>query len=514
MLEFWKQIRDHFLKLKKEQRLFLIAIFALITVTFSLLLAWSFKTEWTPLFDKLDAKSAGKVIAKLKELPSYRYKVDETTGMIYVPIKDKARIRIELANSNSLPEVSSGYKEIFQESGIWTETREKERLNFLRGLQGELERTISEIDIVDQVRVLIVVPEQRLFKEDQQQPTASVVLKFKPFTEDIKPDQVKGIQNLVAYAVEGLKPQNVKVIDMLGRIISDSVVYEETDEGRTTVAMKLQKQTEKELEAKAQSMLEQVLGPGKAVVRVVVELDFNKRETTSTELAPPIAGEDTGVKTSEETEKEQYKGSAVPGAPGIKGNPAVNKVVNGENLDYNRNRTVSNYDYNKTEKREVHAPGTIKHLSISVIADVSLDEKNLAALTNNVKNAVGFVENRDSIQFTQMTFSKELMNETFKNWESNQKKKLLITIEILVSVLLISVTIFLLLWLIRKRKEKEILSEADDDENIVIEDILEDTLSNEERTRKQTEEDIRERARKNPKDMANLLRLWIMEESQ
>jgi len=512
MNEFFLKLKERFNNLKKEQKIFIVLITVLVFIIFTSLIVWSSRTEWVPLFKGMDTKSAGKVLSKLKET-TYQYKIQDDGTTILVPLKDKSLITLELANSDSLPTSSEGFSDIFKESGMMGETRERERLNFIRGLQGELEKTISQINQIERVRVHIVIPQKRLFEEDQENPTSSVVLKLKPY-ESLKIDQIKGIQNLVAYSVEGLKPQNVKIIDIFGRTLSDKVMYEDSESGKTTIAMKLQKEYEKGLQKKVQSMLEKVLGPGKAVVRVVAELDFDKIETSSKKFSPPVPGEDGGIKRSEEIEKENYKGvGVVPGGvPGVDTNIPGYKGVNEENTEYNRNKNINNYELNTLEMKSKKAPGAIKRLSISVIVDGKLDDKEQKALAENVKNAIGFINGRDSIQFTQMKFSKELVDSALKEWEAAQRKKLIITISVLSGLLLFALFIFLIvLW--KKRKEERLLMEENEDEEIIeLDDDLGTTVTIEEQEKKKMEDKIKDMAKKNPAEMASVLKLWMMEE--
>ncbi|MDD5092494.1 MAG: flagellar basal-body MS-ring/collar protein FliF [Candidatus Wallbacteria bacterium] len=513
MRRFLEQLKEHFSKLKKEQKIFLVAIFSLIVTTALLMVLWSAKTEWVPLFRNMDPKSAGKVRAKLQEL-GLRFRLADEGGTILVPVREKDDVTLRLASEDALPDSAEGFKEIFSQTNIVGETRERERINYIRGMQGELERTIRHIDQVESVRVHLVLPTHRLFEDDQEIPTASVVLKLKPFTE-IKTDQVKGIQNLVAFSVEGLQPKNVKVIDMYGRIISDDVLYEDSEEGKTTVAMKLQREKEKELQNRAQTMLERVIGPGKAVVRIIAELDFDKNETMSREIAPPLEGEDTGLKRSEELEKEQYEGyGVVPGGvPGVDTNIPGYKGVNEEKTNYQRNRNINNYEFNSVETKQVRAPGGIRRLSVSVIVDAELDTALKDQLADNVKTSVGYVDGRDSFQFTLMSFSREETDDAFKAWESAQRRKLVITIAVLGGILTLAFMTFLYLWWKKKEDEKRMLAEAEEEEVIEIEDELGETLSIESQERKQMEERIKELARKNPQGVANLIRLWFVEES-
>ena len=141
------------------------------------------------------------------------------------------------------------------------ETETDEKVRYIAALQGELERTISKIDGVEDVRVHIVQPEPALFAQDQNEATASVLLKLAP-GYSLQDSQVLGITRLVSGGVEGLKPENVTVIDTSGNILSDN--SQDTSQGQlSTDQMKIKQDYENQLEDSIQSMLDTCCGAGK-----------------------------------------------------------------------------------------------------------------------------------------------------------------------------------------------------------------------------------------------------------
>ena len=109
----------------------------------------------------------------------------------------------------------------------------------------------------------IVRPEQSLFVEDKNEATSSVFLKLKPGYE-LQTAQVRGITRLVASGVEGLKPENVTVIDSKGNVLSDNIDEPDQANGKlTTNQMEFKLNYEKLLDQSIQVMLERVVGPGK-----------------------------------------------------------------------------------------------------------------------------------------------------------------------------------------------------------------------------------------------------------
>lgn len=98
-----------------------------------------------------------------------------------------------------------------------------QRTNYVRAaLQGELARTITQLDGVRAARVMIVQPENRLLLTDQGiKPTASVfvgVVKIQARFE-----AVNSIRHLVANAVQGLVVDQVAVVDHKGRVLSEEL---------------------------------------------------------------------------------------------------------------------------------------------------------------------------------------------------------------------------------------------------------------------------------------------------
>ena len=116
----------------------------------------------------------------------------------------------------------------------------------LRAIQGELSRTISSIDGITSTRVHIVVPKSSLFVTEKKEPTASIYLRTKRGFE-LDKKQIRGIQNLVSKAVEGLTTNNIAILSASGQLLteveSNNEVTQQTDE-----LLQFKKQIERSLE--------------------------------------------------------------------------------------------------------------------------------------------------------------------------------------------------------------------------------------------------------------------------
>ena len=262
----------------------------------------------------------------------------------------------------------------------------------------------------------VVIPEQRLFLEQQKPSTASVLLRLRPGAT-IGPTQVKSIIHLVAHSVDGLEPDAVTVVDTNGRIlsdmVSDSMIMYNPDgtNSVTSVQRELERQHERELENKVRIMLEQVYGPGTAVVRVRIDLDFDKRTNSYVEYSPnPETG--TGVPRSNERQEESYTGQGNP----VNGNPGTTTNIPGYAInssqvqsEYNRSNNTTNYEITTRKGDQVVTPGGVRRLSASVLIDDKyneITEERLEALQEVISSAIGFNKDRgDSLVVHAMRFS-------------------------------------------------------------------------------------------------------------
>jgi len=265
-LRFWGNLG------KKER----YVIWGSAILIFVAILSWSYwwggRPDLVPLFTEMETKDAGEVQNKLKEL-KIPHEIGGNGTAIMVAAKDVYRIRLDLA-SQGLPRGNKGF-EIFEQNAFGV-TEFQNKVNLIQALQGELMRTIEQMAEVEKARVHIVLPEDSLYKKNEKPATASIMLKLHHSTQ-LSKEQVKGIVNLVAHSIQGLKPENITIIDNFANVLN----VQEDEEGqagtRTLTQIQMTKKVQDDLQKSVQSLLEQVLGPGKVVARVSVELNFDQR---------------------------------------------------------------------------------------------------------------------------------------------------------------------------------------------------------------------------------------------
>ncbi len=384
--------------------------------------------EMGVLYKSLDPAEASKIIDYLKtsEIP---YKLTENGTSILV---DQSRVydtRIALAGQG-LPESGVVGYELFDKTNLGM-SEFVQKLNHKRALEGELARTISSLEEVKRVRVHIVIPEKALFKKDQRPPTASVTLHLNSSRSSNKLN-IDGIQNLVASSVEGMKVEDVSVVDQRGKLLSESPFDESTLAGRTALQHEQQRRVEEHLTSKVQSMLDNVIGTGNSNVEVSAELDFTSIEKTVTDYDPEkqvVRSEQSIVEKSASSDSLSY--------------PAVN-------MSKDQANNIQNYEISKSVEHIVNSVGNVKRLSVAVTINGTHDvvtndqgikemqyvprgEEEMQNFRDLVQNAVGFAPERgDKISVLNIPFDTTWEEDALKIvqeqpwWKIEENQKLML----------------------------------------------------------------------------------------
>ncbi len=338
--------------------------------------------DYTVLYSDLNPSDAGAVIERLKEMKT-KYKLDGSTVSVSPP-EAVHELRISLA-SEGLPKTGTVGFELFDGTNFATTTM-GEMVKKQRALQGELERTIMAIDSVLSARVHISQPEKTIFAKQAQDPSASVLLKLRPGSE-LDKKQIRGISNFVANGVEGLKPENVTIIDVYGNLLTPK--DEDGEElGADATRLTYTREVEKSYAQRIETMLAKVLGPGKVVARVTADLDFSSNEREEESFDP--GGQ---VTRSERVIEEGVGGGAARGGvPGVAANlsndPALLSPPSGGSEGNTRRENVKNFEVSRAIIKSSQAKGKLLRLSAAVLVDGKYEEIPVQATGGVVEDAV------------------------------------------------------------------------------------------------------------------------------
>ena len=357
MLSIWRQ-------LGVNQKVTVAASGLVVILGLSAVVFFSSRTDFGLLYGKLDSEEAGKIIASLEESQT-PYKVGQGGGTIYVP-NDKVHLtRMKLA-TKGLPKADGVGYEIFDKPSFGMSDF-VQRANYNRALQGELARTISQIDGVESARVMIVAPENRLIIDPTKKPTASVFLKLRN-AGLMSAQGVNSVRFIVANSVPGLKYSSVSVVDNFGNTLSAN------DEEGSSAAMSgtrlaAQRNLERYLTEKVEGMLGAVLGPGQVVVRVSAEINHDQTTKTAEIYDPAGKVERMVQKKDETTDNVATIPGGTPGTP-INTNTSTNQTgnpINGNRLT--RVDLTTEYSISKTTTNTVEMAGTVKRVSAAIFVN-------------------------------------------------------------------------------------------------------------------------------------------------
>ncbi len=410
-----KNILDVIMEWSLARKLSLVAATVVSVLLFSLIIMQSQVADYSLLFANLPSRDAASVVDWLKghKIP---YRLEDSGRDIMIPADQVYEARIELAGSG-LSGGGVGFEIFDKQSFGMTDFAQK--VNYRRALQGELMRTITSLAPVESARVHLALPEKRLFREQQQQATASVIVKLSS-GRSLKESQLQGIVHLVAGSVEGLEPENVTVVDSSGKVLSTSHADEMA--GPMTPGMLNYQQTmERHLEARAQSLLDRALGAGNSLVRVNAEVDFDQREKTEEALDPKGS-----VVVSEKNITEEGGTQASSGVPGVVSNLQGKATTTTPATPATRSDETVNYELSKVVSKTVQSVGKLKTLSVSVlIADrvtpgaegaeptsTPRSAEEIKEIEQMVRSALGINKSRgDSISVVSMPFESGFIDE-------------------------------------------------------------------------------------------------------
>ena len=438
-LTIGNRIKSWFGALSRPARILLFSTAALCVVFASFFGYRETHEPYAILFAQLEQEDAGAIVVKLKEL-NVPYRLGPGGSTIEVAESRVGDLRLELAGAG-LPRGGGVGFESFDKMRLGA-TEFEQRVLYRRALEGELSRTIGTLAAVQSSRIHLVLPEKSVFVARTELASASIVLRLRP-GRTLGPSEVSGIVHLTAASVSGLTADRVALVTTDGEMlhkpratVEGSAQVEEEDQGSRQHAIEAQ------LEEHARLMLEKVVGPGHADVRVSAELDMARVERVEDRYDPTrtvLRSEETSVERSGSGLDDNVAG--VPGAesnlptgvaPAVpaalaalslaaKGDAGAPKLMattakGAAELPFRESHT-RNYEVDHVSEKRVLDRGALKRVAVAVILDgvprtvdgktilVPRDRAELDKLGALVRGAVGANDARgDSVTIDSMLF--------------------------------------------------------------------------------------------------------------
>lgn len=560
-----EQIKNLWTKWTSVQKIILFAIAGGVLLALILLIALSARPSMVPLITApIRDETAREQISVRLDQEGVAHTVS-ADGQIFVSDQKTARKMVALlARENLIPEEASPW-DVFQ-MDRWTVTDFERKVNLRQALSTQLEQFISALPEVDSAEVILVMPEEELFIENQNPVSVSIILTPTPGT-DITTNRKKleGIVTLVKKAVEGLKDDNIAITDHNGYLLNDFTGLADFDDMELAKRQLREKMAlEAQYQSKILSELSKIFSERRVrVTGVSIDLNFDKKTETTKEFFPiTITPEDPttpypdrqtipNVLRSREQIDESFKGTGFnpEGPPGQEGQtpPAYQDL---DNLlgEYANKSSTENYEVNERNTVEQRSPWEIKRITASVVIDGvwkwEYDDKGEPVLNPDgsikriytpvgtedltkakalVEGAIGFNRGReDQVTVTHLQFDRSgehlQEDQKFRN-QARVRQTVLYSLLGLAAVVVVFVAFrFISRELERRRRlrEEELSRQHQAMREAALrsaeEEGLEVEMSVEERARLEMQENAVNMAREHPEDVAQLIRTWLVEE--
>ena len=442
-----ERLREAFNRLGNQQKIFfMVALAAIVTVVIGTML-WSRQPDWKVLFSNLNEKDGGAIVAILEQ-QNVPHKFNES-GSLLVSSDRVHEVRLKLA-SQGLPRGGMVGFELMENQKFGT-SQFAEQVNYQRGLEGELARTIQSIGAVQSARVHLAIPKPSVFVREEQKPTASVLLNLYP-GRTLDNGQIAGIAHLISSSVPQLPISNVTVIDQNGSLLSQ-LKSKLTEAGLDPAQIKYVRDVEDSIIKRIGEILKPVLGSENFKVQVAADIDFSQSEQTAESYRPNNTPESTSIRSQQnnETASVNQATGGVPGAltnqPPVPatapltqpatGNPAgqpakpgeiqgkidaagVTAPLNaaGQPISTAKNATI-NYEIDKTIRHTRQAMGSVRRLSAAVVINhrrdlgkdgkpttKALPEAEMKQINDLVREAMGYSKERgDTLSIANSPFT-------------------------------------------------------------------------------------------------------------
>ncbi len=444
-----EDIKKLWLKLDINQKFSIAALLVAMFVVGIFFIVKATEPNWSVLYSDLSKQDVAAITESLKK-SGYAYKLSDDKTTILVKNQDKEDLRLFVAENDLIKDTTGGF-ELLDDLQLGS-TDFKNKLTKQRIFQGELTRSIEKINGVSKARVQLAEPERSIFSDEDEEPSASVVLILEPGVK-LKASQIMAIKNLVAYSVPRLTNDRVFLTDQNGNVLSEDVAKNSSD------MQTYRTNFEKEAAKKIKDTLETIMGKDNVSVQVSTVMDFNQTRATI-ESYTPNKDSNSGIIVAQQGEKEVYSNpQQLPSNnkeketntqtneqnnqpienTGI--NPAQDamqqaqqaqvqdpatlplnqtpvKTVNyndNENakadndvrkLSYEKEKSATTYAVTKEVKQVVYAPGAVTRMSVAVAVNKILTDEEKKEIENLVIAATGMDKTRgDIVNVTSLKFT-------------------------------------------------------------------------------------------------------------
>lgn len=423
-------------RVRSQPRLVIILGAAALAAAVSAAVLWGGAPDYKLLYANVSDRDGGAIIASLQQM-NVPYKFTEGGGAILVPADKVSEARLKLA-AQGLPKAGAAGFELLDNQKFGT-SQFAEQINYQRGLEGELARSIGSIGSVESARVHLALPKASLFVRDQKKPSASVVLTLH-HGRSVDDGQVSAIVHMISSSVPELDPKAVTVVDQRGNLLSAA---NSGTRGLDGSQLKYVDSVEQSYVRRIEAILQPLVGAGNVRAQVAADVDFSVVEHTDEKYRPNQDAATAAIRSQQTSESAQERGTGAGGVPGALSNqPPPNAVAPlgaasvpargasgalamARPTGNSRRDTTTNYELDRSIRHTQQGAGATRRLSVAVVVNhrevrgangkvtmVALGAAELEQVRNLVKEAMGFNQARgDSLNVVNSPFSVESVPE-------------------------------------------------------------------------------------------------------
>ncbi|BEP40760.1 flagellar basal-body MS-ring/collar protein FliF [Variovorax sp. V15] len=440
-------------RLRAQPRLPLIIGGAALVAAAAAFMLWSRGPEYKVLYTNVSDRDGGAIIASLQQM-NVPYKFADGGGAILIAGDKVAETRLKLA-AQGLPKAGGVGFELMDNQKFGT-SQFAEQVNYQRGLEGELARSIESIGAIESARVHLALPKPSLFVREQKKPSASVVLALAR-GRSIDEGQVSAIVHMVSSSVPDLDAKSVTVVDQRGNLLSSA---RGADRGLDVSQLKYAQEIEQGYIRRIEAILQPIVGANNVRAQVAADIDFSVVEHTDEKYKPNQDPSQAAVRSQQSSESAQHGGGqpggvpgalsnqppvnpvapitgprapnapgtppapGTPGAPGAPGTATASTTAAPTGPSSSRKDTTTNYELDRTIRHVQQAAGGVKRLSVAVVvnnrdavdaagktASRALTPAELEQIRNLAREAMGFSQERgDSLNVVNSAFARDTDN--------------------------------------------------------------------------------------------------------
>ncbi|RLV48780.1 flagellar M-ring protein FliF [Nocardioides mangrovicus] len=491
-----------------------------------LVFRWVSQPDYAPLFSGLSDSDASAVVQQL-DTEGVKYKIANGGDTVMVPRSEVYKTRIQLSGEG-IPSGSDGGYSILDKQSLST-SEFQQQTDFKRAMEGELTKTIEAMDGVQTAVVHLAIPEKQVFSDKQGKPTASVLVQTRSGVT-LNQNQVQAIVHLVAASIDGMKASDVTVADSKGQLLSN-----QSDTGAAGASSRNQyvESYQKQAEAKAQTLLNRVVGDGNADVQVTADLNFDK---TTTQSRTYKQSDPNGLTLSSTKNTEDYTGAGGSTPTGVVGpdgqmDTSTTTTTTGSGSSastYKKSSETSDSALDTTTQQVTSAPGSVQQLHVAVALDqTAAASTKPAEIQKMITSALGIDPARgDTLRVSVLPFDRSAEKSAAAELKASdaaaaKASKMSLYRNIGVGVLVLLGLLFL--WLRGRKRAKQRAEQT----TYVVEQLRNDAARREEAQRvvespatqllsleapdptKDLQSELTQLVESQPDDVAALLRGWM-----